>query len=67
MCKNADVKTEIEMVKVLIDEVISRNEDLQKILDIPNSGGVYAVNRVGSQSFQMLQNALLKQKLDTKS
>lgn len=67
MCKNADVKTEIEMVKVLIDEVISRNEDLQKILDIPNSGGVYAVNRLGSQSFQMLQNALLKQKLDTKS
>ena len=67
MCKNADIKTEIEMVKVLIDEVISRNEDLQKILDIPNSGGVYAVNRVGSQSFQMLQNALLKQKLDTKS
>lgn len=67
MCKNADIKTEIEMVKVLIDEVISRNEDLQKILDIPNSGGVYAVNRLGSQSFQMLQNALLKQKLDTKS
>ena len=67
MCKNADSKTEIEMVKILINEITSRNEDLQKILDIPNSGGVYAVNRLGSQSFQLLQNALLKQKLEAKS
>ena len=65
MCKNDDSKTEIEMVKILINEIISRNEDLQKILDIPNSGGVYAVNRLGS--FQLLQNALLKQKLEAKS
>ena len=67
MCKNSDVKIEIEMVKILIDEVIRRNEDLKKILEIPNSGGVYALSHLGNQSFQTLQNALLKQKLAKKS
>ena len=67
MCKNSDVKIEIEMVKILIDEVIRRNEDLKKILDMPNSGGAYALSHLGSQSFQTLQNALLKQKLAKKS
>ena len=55
------------MVKILIDEVIRRDEDLKKILDIPNTGGAYALSHLGSQSFQMLQNALLKQRLDEKS
>ena len=67
MCKNSDVKVEIEMVKILIDEVIRRNEDLKKILEIPNSGGAYALSHLGSQSFQILQNAILKQKLAEKS
>ena len=67
MCKNSDIKIEIEMVKILIDEVIRRNEDLKKILEIPNSGGAYALSHLGSQSFQALQNALLKQKLAEKS
>ena len=39
MCKNSDTRTENEMVKILIDEVIRRDEDLKKILDIPNTGG----------------------------
>ena len=67
MCKNSDTRTENEMVKILIDEVIRRDEDLKKILDIPNTGGAYALSHLGSQSFQMLQNALLKQRLDQKS
>ena len=67
MCKNSDTRTENEMVKILIDEVIRRDEDLKTILDIPNTGGAYALSHLGSQSFQMLQNALLKQKLDEKS
>ena len=67
MCKNSDTKIEIEMVKILIDEVIRRNEDLKKILEIPNSGGAYALSHLGSQSFQILQNAILKQKLAEKS
>ena len=67
MCKNSDARTENEMVKILIDEVIRRDEDLKKILDIPNTGGAYALSHLGSQSFQMLQNALLKQRLDEKS
>lgn len=67
MCKNSDTRTENVMVKILIDEVIRRDEDLKAILDIPNTGGAYALSHLGSQSFQMLQNALLKQKLDEKS